>query len=249
MGSSPGLHGGGGGGGGGNGLILTDDLDNTGTIQGGNGGKGGDGGEDVFSKGGDGGGGGEGGVGAQFTNPAAVALTNSGIISGGNGGAGGSGINGSAAGAAGVGGAGVAGADLTIINSGTISGGMSGDTTPVQANAITFTGGTNVLELQSGSSISGNVVAGGSADTFRLGGATDSTFDVSKLGSQYQGFESLVKNGVSTWTLTNPATATAAWTIDAGTLSVNGSIVLVERRDGEQRRDAGRHGHGGRDDD
>ena len=47
-------------------------------------------------------------------------------------------------GAAGAGGAGVVGADLTIINSGTITGGLTGLVRRRRsANAITFTGGTN----------------------------------------------------------------------------------------------------------
>ena len=71
-------------------------------------------------------------------------VTNTGTILGGNGGMGGRNNSGSA----GLGGAGITGANLTVINSGTIAGGLSGDTVPVQGSAIVFTGGTNVLEIK-----------------------------------------------------------------------------------------------------
>ena len=133
-----------------------------------------------------------------------VTIINSGTITGGNGGTGGSGGTGGAAtagnrllspaggngGVGGDGGAGAAaisGSNLTVINSGTISprprrhGGRRrrrGDcrrsrrhshprhrrrqpaaTGPDASAAIVFTGGVNVLELQQGSTITGNVVA------------------------------------------------------------------------------------------
>ena len=43
--------------------------------------------------------------------------------------------------------------------------------------------GTNVLELRAGSAITGNVVAASTADTLRLGGATDATFDAGQIGA------------------------------------------------------------------
>jgi hypothetical protein len=52
----------------------------------------------------------------------------------------------------------IVGSGLTVINSGTITGGSAGGG-GAQANAITFSSGTNVLELRSGSTINGNVVA------------------------------------------------------------------------------------------
>jgi autotransporter-associated beta strand protein len=126
-------------------------------------------------------------------------------------------------GANGGGGVGIVGSGLTIINSGTITGGLSGVT---RANAITFTGGTNTLELQAGSSITGNVVAFSTADTFRLGGTTNASFDVSQIGSsaQYLGFGNFQKAGSSTWTLTGTNTAALPWAINAGTLVVNGTM-------------------------
>ena len=89
-----------------------------------------------------------------------------------------------------------------------------------------FTGGTNVLQLQAGSSITGNAVAFSTADTFALGGTTDASFDVSQIGSQYLGFGIYEKTGTSTWTLTNTTTAMTPWTINQGTLAVSADANL-----------------------
>jgi uncharacterized protein with beta-barrel porin domain len=94
-----------------------------------------------------------------------------------------------------------------------------------RANAITFTGGTNVLELQAGYNITGNVVAFSAADTLRLGGTSNASFDVSVIATQYQNFGIFQKTGSSSWTLTGTTTAVTPWAINAGTLMVNGSIA------------------------
>lgn len=117
--------------------------------------------------------------------------------------------------ARGDGGVGIIGAGLTVINSGLIAGG----TTPSrQANAITFTGGTNHLELRDGYEFIGNVVANGSNDTLALGGVTDGSFNGGAIGGsgQYQGFEAFEKTGTSTWTLTGEGTL--RWSIGEGAL-------------------------------
>jgi uncharacterized protein with beta-barrel porin domain len=163
--------------------------------------------------------GGKGGVGVSMLSGGTV--TNTGTILGGNGGMGGRNNSGSA----GLGGAGITGANLTVINSGTIAGGLSGDTVPVQGSPIVFTGGTNVLEIQAGSSITGNVMAFSAADTFRLGGTGNASFDVSQIGAQYQGFGQFAKVGTSTWTLTGSNLAVLPWTVQQGILSVNGSLA------------------------
>jgi uncharacterized protein with beta-barrel porin domain len=184
-------------------------VNNAGTITGGAGGAGG--GNGVFG----GGTGGTGGVGVQFTAGGATFI-NSGTVSGGRGGS-------SATGIPGGGGAGITGSDLTLINSGTITGGFA--TGGGQANAISFSGGTNILELQAGSTITGNVVAFSTADTLRLGGASNASFDVSQIGSQYQNFGIFQKTRSSTWTLTGANTAALPWAINAGTLIVNGTMA------------------------
>jgi hypothetical protein len=215
--AQPGGAGGGGGGGGGYGAVVTGTgaSSNTSTISGGSGGKGGN----ATGSGTGGGGGGDGGVGVQFTASGA-SFTNSGSVTGGAGGAGGTG---NIAGNNGAGGAGIVGSGLTIINSGSITGGLGGDAA-TRANAITFTGGTNSLELQAGYNIIGNVVAFTTADTLRLGGTSNASLDVSLIGTQYQNFGIFQKTGSSTWTLTGTNSAALPWTINAGTLAVNGTM-------------------------
>lgn len=219
-GPSGGTGGGGGGGAGGHGAIVTGNgssSSNTGTISGGNGGAGGASGGTAGNFGGDGG---DGGSGLVFTGSGAT-FTNSGTVAGGTGGAGGAAAGGGSAGTAGSGGAGIVGAGLTITNSGTITGGVSGSGS-TRANAISFTGGTNVLELQAGSTITGNVVDASGTGTLRLGGATSSSFDASAIGpaAQYRGFSTFVKTGTSTWTLGNTTTAVTPWTVSQGTLAI-----------------------------
>jgi autotransporter-associated beta strand protein len=119
--------------------------------------------------------------------------------------------------------------NLSIINSGSISGGLAGDGV-TRANAITFTGGTNTLQLQAGYSFSGNVVDQTGNGTLQFGGSTNPTasFDVSLIGAaaQYRGFASFEKTGASTWTLSGTNSAALPWSIAAGTLLVNGSLAI-----------------------
>lgn len=212
--------GGGGGGGGGMGAALSGNVSfstSTGTtISGGNGGDGGDSG----LGGGSGGGGGGGGYGIGLTN---ATLIHRGTAQGGNGGIGGPSAAGTP-GNPGLGGAGIAGSNASITTSGSINAGTDGDGS--LANAIEFQGGINTLELQAGYIINGNVVAFSSSDTLALGGTTNATFDVSSIGAtaQYQGFGNYEKLGTNTWTLTGTGTTVTNWTINEGTLSVNGSI-------------------------
>ncbi|MCV0370434.1 hypothetical protein [Filomicrobium sp.] len=84
----------------------------------------------------------------------AAAIVNRGSIRGGAGGAGGVGGAGGSDGSDGAGGIGIVGSDLTITNSGTIAGGLDGDVA-TRADAIHFTGGTNTLILEAGSTITG----------------------------------------------------------------------------------------------
>ncbi|MCP3713744.1 autotransporter-associated beta strand repeat-containing protein, partial [Paraburkholderia sp. CNPSo 3274] len=178
----------------GNGLTIF----NSGSIAGGSGGNNGG------SSGSPGGAGGAGVAGSGLT------ITNSGSIAGGNGG-----------GPTGAGGAGIIGSNLQIVNAGKITGGLDGTGT-IQANAITFTGGTNSLEIDAGSTITGNVVAFSPADTFILGGSTNATFNMAQIGpgALYQGFGQYQKTGASTWTLTGSTLTTTPWTISAGTLQL-----------------------------
>ena len=215
FGSDIGGGGGGGGGAGGYGAVVTGSgtSSNTGSIAGGTGGSGGLAGF----------GGGGGGFGVQFTASGAT-FVNSGSVVGGNGGAGGGSSGPFGVGANGAGGVGVSGGGLTIVNSGTISGGLAGDGV-TRANAITFTGGTNSLELQSGAVLTGNVAAFSTADSLILGGTGSASFDASLIGTQYTGFGVIQKTGAGSWTLTGTNAGTMSWTVGSGTLSVNGSMA------------------------
>lgn len=106
---------------------------------------------------------------------------------------------------------------VTVINAGTITG----------TSAITFSalGVNDVLELRPGSNIIGTVTAQTGTDTFRLGGAGAQVFDVSQIGAaqQYQGFETFEKTGTSTWTLVGIDDENLAWSVQGGTLLVNGN--------------------------
>ena len=199
---------------------------NSSTITGGNGGSGGSA-DPVAGGGGNGGGGGAGVVGGAI----GLKLSNlGGTIIGGTGGAAGTGLT---VGSVGVGGVEVIGSDMTIINSGTITGGFNGDGT-IRANAITFLSGVNTLTLHAGSAITGNVVAFSANDTLALGGTADSTFDVSQIGAsaQYQNFGAFHKNGTSTWTLTGTTAEITPWTINAGTLAVSQDASLGDASGG-----------------
>jgi len=149
---------------------------------------------------------GRGGRGISLTGITGTRIENSGLIEGG-------------AGNVGIFVQNAAG-NLTLINAGTIRAGAG------YANAIEFaTGaGRSVLELQAGSNIVGNVVASatGTNDAFRLGGSTDSVFDVSTIGdaAQYRYFDTFTKTGTSTWALIGAGTVAAPWTVDQGTLQI-----------------------------
>ncbi|MBP3996442.1 ESPR-type extended signal peptide-containing protein, partial [Pseudomonas koreensis] len=228
----------GGGGGGGDGYVTDTDTTNTLVATGGNGG---------FGNGGGGGGNGltVSSAGHLVTN------TNSGVLRGGNGGIGVAYTGGGGAGLAGTGltvvndghieggkggtaldtrylrlgagGAGITGA-THVINSGSITGGLSSDPTPVRANAIEFTGTANSLELRQGSAIVGNVVgAAGASNTLALGGTADDSFDTSQIGNtaQYRNFTDFQKIGTSTYTLTGTTTEVTPWSVLGGTLAIS----------------------------
>jgi hypothetical protein len=218
---------GGGGGAGGYGAVVTGAgaSSNSSSITGGTGGDGGvsgSGGAD----GGYGGSGGDGGVGVVFTATGAI-FTNSGAITGGNGGAGGSGYSPAANGA---GGAGIVGSGLTIINSGSITGGLDGSHS-VQADAIEFTDTSalaSTLEITSTSSISGNVVDTGGTYNFVLGGTTKGSFDTSLIGTQYQNvgnFQLNAGNATTVWTLTGSSAYTGPVEITQGILNVTAGTL------------------------
>lgn len=128
-----------------------------------------------------------------------------------------------------VGGIAVVGANATVVNAGTITGGKNWAASSGIANAIQFIGGVNSLELQARSSINGNVVAFSAADTLKLGGAADASFDVSAIGAaaQYRGFGGFQKTGLGAWTLTGTSTEAMPWTVQQGTLLLDSAVSLT----------------------
>lgn len=177
-------------------------------------------------------GGGGGGAGVQLTHGGTVENLAGGTITGGVGGAGRV-----VGGQTGAGGAGVKGVNVTVINAGTITGALSGAWSGagaparVQAAAVSFVGGVNTLELRAGSVLNGDAVAFSRADTLRLGGGNDATFNVGDLGAAgsaaaYQGFGVFEKDGASAWTLTGITSETTNWTIRNGALSIASDASL-----------------------
>lgn len=214
---------GGGGGQGGGGVLLTNawTFVNEGTIEGGIGGITGSLGSvsNTIPLAGAG----DGGDGADLVGSLSQ-LINYGTIKGGAGGVtyqDGSGFGG--VGVAATGGA-------TIINGGTIIGGFD-NAEQIQSDAIDLSGGGNSLVLEDGYSFTGNVVStsgtlnGG--DTLTLGGATNSTFNVSDISdffspsNEFTGFSKFEKIDSSTWTLTGNSYAETDWRIAGGTIAIS----------------------------
>jgi len=127
---------------------------------------------------------GDGGVGVKVT-AASATITNSNRITGGSGGTGGAQLfdgyaiygnpgTGGTYGQPGVdgkGGAGITGSNLTIVNSGSIAGGIGGNG---QANAIAFNGGANSLNFIS--SVNLNPTGNANSPTYTF------SFNVSQIG-------------------------------------------------------------------
>jgi outer membrane autotransporter protein len=179
---------------------------------------------------------GNGGAGIEFVDGASAdagvgpgRLENFGAISGGDGG------NTNQRGSGGIGVL-VRDDNVALINGGSIAGGLSGDATPVRANAVLFQGTGSRLELRDGYSFVGNVVAAQAGNTLALGGDASpaSAFDVSKIVTtatvgatdQYVGFTGFEKTGTSTWALTGTTTVVTPWTLKQGTLSISSDANL-----------------------
>ena len=193
---------GGGGGGGGYGQVITG-SGNLGALSttaiGGVGGAGGTGTV--------GGNGGSGGIGLLFTNGAAKSFSVNAPVHGGNGGAGGA-----AGGVAGPGGAGIVGSNLHIdLGAQPVTGGTG-------ANAITFQGGTNILNFTAGGGgLTGNIGVTGSLE---LRGNMNNTI-VPDIITDATGAGSVSTQGGFTITLTAANTYSGGTTINTGTLAIS----------------------------
>jgi uncharacterized protein with beta-barrel porin domain len=105
---------------------------------------------------------------------------------------------------------------------------IGGTVTSLSGLAVGFDGSGDTLILQPTAVITGVAGASSFADSnLKLGGTTGTgTFDVSQVGpaGQYQGFVTFTKIEGSTWTLTGTPNAVMPWTVNGGTLAVNGSM-------------------------
>ena len=174
-------------------------VTNTGKLQGGRGGNGFDGS------------GGAGGAGIRASDAVITNAAGAEII-GGDGGAGfGSGV------VQGAGGAGVTGSGLTIINGGSISGGLASDGA-TRAPSIALTGGTNHLTMGPAGSLVGGIDIAGGASLSLDQSANDATIGVAITGGG-----SLIKTGTATVVLSATATHSGGTTIREGVLAAQGS--------------------------
>jgi autotransporter-associated beta strand protein len=166
---------------------------------------------------------GNGGAGVVIYSGQSASVTNLGTIAGGSGRSGGDGVV-------------VSAANSTVNNSGTITGSVgveidgdsstvinSGHITTTASNSIVLAGSNDRLELGNGYDFgSGNVVATGAGAALVLGGAANSSFDVSQLSQStvFRNFASFEKTGTSTWTLLGTPGQVTDWTLTGGELSV-----------------------------
>ncbi|WP_307866986.1 autotransporter outer membrane beta-barrel domain-containing protein [Variovorax sp. E3] len=155
----------------------------------------------------------------------AVTITNGGTIAGGNGGTGvtvtnmaplggmggngeGGALGGTALGVPAQGGAGIVGGGLTIINTGTISGGLAGDGI-TRAHSLDLAGGGNTVTLGAGSVLNGSAVAQGSGNTLNLQGTNTEDDD-------FRGFSAINVASGAKWTLSGAFVPAGNLAIDVG---------------------------------
>jgi outer membrane autotransporter protein len=207
---------GGSGGGGGNGIqtgagSYSIVLGSGGSVSGGRGGVGG------FSAGATGGTGGAGGTGILGDS---LAITNRGTIIGGS-----AGSNSTPGASVAAGGAAIQGSDLNIETDGSIAGGMSGDV-GLQAPAIVFTGGTNVLRFDGpDSGLMGGIQLNSpslpTVTTLEFRQPTDTT-----LASSITGIGTITKTGAGTLALTGTNTFDGGINVAQGTLALGSNAAL-----------------------
>ncbi len=147
-------------------------------------------------------------------------------IVGGTGGAAGSGLTN---GAAGAGGAGVTGSFVTLTNTGSISGGLSGNGS-TRADALAFTGGSNFVTTNAGGSYTGNFsIANSNSGTLTLlqtaaGSATGSAAYSNVITGS--GSVAVTTDSGYTVTLSGANTYTGGTALTSGTLVIGNSSAL-----------------------
>ncbi|SFU11553.1 autotransporter-associated beta strand repeat-containing protein [Mesorhizobium sp. YR577] len=226
--------GGGGGGGGGSGIIATTgaNLINSGTITGGDGGGGGSvNGIYPYTNLSENGAGGRGGNGISAMGSAGLAITNTGTIKGGGGG---TDFQNFQPYRPQPGGFGIIGQNLTIINSGTIAGGVqggAGGSNGAVSTAIIITGGVNGIKALAGSNI-GSIELGGNTtlagtfnNTIQVNGGVTMSVSGSTTADDVSGITTLTNYGT---TAIAAGRALSAQTINnsTGTISVGAGATL-----------------------
>ena len=231
-GGAPGASSGGGGGGsGGDGVKVAASLTLTSPVRGGPGGFGGAGASGPNSNtAGNGGDGGSGGAGLVATI-AGLSINSGGqTIRGGSGGAAGTVFDGpgsrpGVAGAAGAGGVGVIGRDLTLVNTGTISGGFEGGVASgARSNAVNFSG-ASFLGLGAAAVFNGALSVAGTL-TFDQRLAVGESADI-VLAAKLTGAGAIVKVGAGVLTLSSATSDLAGGaTLIGGTLELTAAGVI-----------------------
>jgi fibronectin-binding autotransporter adhesin len=136
--------------------------------------------------------------------------------------------------------------NATIVNSGTIAGGLNGDGT--RAPAIIFEGGVHTLRLQTGAAFIGDVIVQpfftttlpptstfGPTTTFSGGRPEDNTLDLDGAGTgsvsmpQFINFGNLTQTGGAggRWTLTGAGTFSTRSSVSAGTMAIASGATLT----------------------
>ena len=101
---------------------------------------------------------------------------------------------------------------------------IAGSIDATGTDAIVFASGPGQLTLLPGFDIKGNVsAASATGDVLRFGGAGTEMFDLDRIGTQFTGFDSLVKTGSSDWSFTG-STFTGSLRAEDGIVRVNTAL-------------------------
>ena len=140
---------------------------------------------------------------------------------GGVAGAVGNATSGAGSGSTGAGDAGIIGSGLTVTNSGTISGGLGGDGA-TRANAVNFTGGSNVLTTNTGGTLIGCISSTGTLTLDQSGVGVSAAY--SNISSDAS--SALIVNAGTNSVTLNCISGTPALTTMSGNTTLTGANYL-----------------------